>query len=541
MDARKVVRLAGVLIASQMRAGNSNANPRGFLGRPLAMAVIDAIAFVLLFSFSLFAGRTVDAVRPGLLEGLLGSFLPFVPLLGVAAVLVGGLMFELATTAKFANSDAVNWLPIRSVEYVVASSLALTVLYSLSIVVLGAIAIGLGIVTGMLPVALFAVALGVLGLVEGALLIEILRAVTQRAGSLGKKRGSAALVLRGAVFLLVILGFQLFFNPVILFDSVHTFGSLGPVAFAIPFLWGSDAVRAAVNGDLIGTLAGAAAQVGLLLGIAYLASRARSRFWVPSGGEVEFERHRFGERHAVLRALGLGPAGAALVTKDLRGILRRRELLPGLLLPFVIGILVVVQTRTQGGNSSGIRVFFQLGLLAWVAGLSALLLASASFGQERRGVVHLFVLPVRAAEVYRAKAAATLLVGLPVGVVLTVLGLVVYRPSLELAFVMFAIVAVVVAEATAIGLAFGSRYSDFQDRPRPQFVRSIPMLVATAVYFLVGGATGGLAFLLVSGFLPGTLAVPILVVGAVVVLALVVAIVWLGASGVRRLLQELPS
>src|ERR1700730_17878903 len=120
MEFRKVRRLAGVLIASQMRSGSSSSDPRGFLGRPSTLAVIDGLVFVALFSFSLFASRAIDSVRPGLLEGLLGSFLPFVPLLGVAAVLVGGLMFELATSSTCSGSDAVNWLPIRSADYVVA-------------------------------------------------------------------------------------------------------------------------------------------------------------------------------------------------------------------------------------------------------------------------------------------------------------------------------------------------------------------------------------------------------------------------------------
>jgi hypothetical protein len=535
-----VRRLAEVLVASQLRAGGSNTSPKSFFGRPVALLIVDAVTFAVLFALSLFAGHALDAGNPGLLRGAVATFLPFLPLIAVASALVGGLMFELASTSKFATSDAVNWLPVGSLDYTLASALALTVLYALSVVALGAVALGIGVVTGMLPIAILAVALGFLGLLEGALLIEILRGVTQRAGTFGRKRGSIALVLRAAVFLLVVLGFELFFNPVILLDSVRTFGALGPVGLAIPFLWGSDAVQAGLAGNGLGAVVGTLAQLGLVGATAYVATRARSKFWVPTGGEVQFERHEFGRHHALLRALGLAPAAAALAAKDLRGLVRRRELLPGLLLPFVIGVILLVQTRTAGATGSGFAGLFQLGLLVWVGGLSALLLSSTSLGQERRGVVHLYTLPIPAGDVYRAKATTTLLVALPVGFLLAGVGLVLDRPPWFLALAMLVLVVVVVVEATAVGLAFASRYSDFQDRPRPQFVRSIPMLGAMFVYLTVGGATAGLTLLVASGFLSATSTILLLAVGGGI-LAVVVALVgWVGSSGVRRLLREIP-
>ncbi|MCI4325585.1 MAG: hypothetical protein L3K00_06870 [Thermoplasmata archaeon] len=540
MDLRKVRRLAEVLIASQLRAGGSNSSPKSFFGRPRALLIVDVVAFVVLFSLSVVAGRQIQAVNPGFLTGAVATFVPFLPLVAVASALVGGLTFELASTSKFATSDAVNWLPLRSLDYTLASSVALTVLYSLSVVVLGAVALGLGVVTGTVPVALLAVGLGFLGLLEGALLIELLRGVTQRAGSFGRKRGSVTLILRAGVFLLVVLGFELFFNPVILLDSVHAFGSLGPVALVIPFLWGSDAVQAGVDGNSVGVLAGTLAQLGFVVAIAYVAARARSRFWVPSGGEVEFEAHRFGQGHPVLRALGLSSAATALVGKDLRGLVRRRELLPGLLLPFVIGVILLVQTRTGGTTGQGFAGLFQLGLLVWVGGLSALILSSSSFGQERRGVVHLYTLPIRATEVYRAKAAATLLVALPVGFALAIVGLGIDRPPLPTAVAMLVLVVVVVVEATSIGLAFAARYSDFQDRPRPQFVRSLPMLGAMFCYLTLGGATSALALLVGSGFLAPSTTLLVLAVGGGVLTLVVGAVAWSGSVGVVRLLRELP-
>jgi predicted permease len=538
MDLRKVARLSRVLIASQMRSGRAASDPGSFFGRPAAITVADAAAFLVFFVGSYFGSRFVEVASPGFLGSVLPGFLPFVPLLGVAAVLVGGLMFEFAASARFASSDAVNWLPVTSEEYVVASSTALAALYSFSIALLAGIALGIGAAAGELPVALFAVALGVAGLFEGALLIEVLRALTQRAGTLGKRRGSAALVVRAAGFLVVFLVFELFFNPVILFAAAKTLSDIGPVGLAIPFLWGSEAVTAALNGNVLVAGFTVAGQALLLTVTAYAAARSRARYWVPSGGEIVFEAHSYGSRHSALGSLGLTGPESALVAKDLRGLVRRRELLPVLLLPFVIGIVLLAE---DGGARGGSDAFLTLWLIAWVSGLSGLILAASSFGQERRGLIHLYMLPVPPLSVLRAKAVGALLVSLPIGLALATAGIVLSRPPLQSLPGALLTLSLGVGEGTAVGLLFATRFSDFQDRPRPQFVRPIPMLGATAIQFLLGGVTvaaglaltlGGPAFLLAPGFLVAV------VVGAG---GSVLGILYLTVVSGRRLLREFPS
>ncbi len=525
-------------MASQMRSGRASSDPGSFFGRPRAIALADAGAFLLFFFGSYYAGRLLEGFSPGFAASVLPGFLPFVPLLGVAAVLVGGLMFEFAASARFATSDAVNWLPVTSEEYVVASSAALAGLYSFSIALLGGVALGIGTVAGELPIALFAVALGVVGLFEGALLIEVLRALTQRAGTLGKRRGSAALVVRAAGFLLVFLVFELFFNPVILFAAAKSLSDVGPVGLAIPFLWGSEAVTAVLNGNVPVAAFTVAGQVLLLAGTAYAAARCRARYWVPTGGEVEFEAHAYGPTHSALGALGLTRPEAAIVAKDLRGLVRRRELLPVLLLPFVIGIVLLAE---DSGARGGADSFFTLWLIAWVSGLSGLILAASSFGQERRGLIHLYMLPVAPGSVLRAKAVGALLVSLPIGLALAVAGIAITRPPLPALPGALLTLTLAVVEGTAVGLLFATRYSDFQDRPRPQFVRPMPMLGATVVQFLLGGGTVAVGLALSFGGPTFLLSPPVIVAAVLVVGAALGGILVLTARNGRRLLEELPT
>ncbi|HEV8049556.1 MAG TPA: hypothetical protein VGP88_03080 [Thermoplasmata archaeon] len=522
-----------------MRSGRSASDPNSFFGRPVAIALADAAAFLLFFVGSYTAGVYLNTAQPGVVAGLIPSFLPFVPLLGVAAVLVGGLMFEFAQSARFASSDAVNWLPVTSEEYVVASSMALAALYSFSIALLAGVALGVGIVANAVPVALLSVALGVSGLFEGALLIEVLRALTQSAGTIGKRRGSATLVVRAFGFLLVVLVFELLFNPVILFDAAKSLSDIGPVGLAVPFLWGSDAITAVLQSDAPLAAATIAGQALLLAGTAYGAARARARYWVPSGGEVEFEAHKFGSTHPVLRALGLDRSEAALVAKDLRGLLRRRELLPVLLLPFVIGIVLLAE---QGSTAMGaMHAYLSLWIIAWIGGLSGLIVAASSFGQERRGLVHLYMLPVRPMGVLRAKAAGALAVSLPTGLAISVAGIVLTRPPLGAVPGALVTMTLSISEGILIGLLFATRYSDFQDRPRPQFVRPLPMLAATALQFLLGGVTVAVGLALSFGS-PSFLLSPAFVTVAVLGIGgLLLSLVFLTARGGARLLSEFPA
>ena len=151
------------------------------------------------------------------------------------------------------------------------------------------------------------------------------------------------------------------------------------------------------------------------------------------------------------------------------------------------------------------------------------------------------MLPVPPLSVLRAKAVGALLVSLPIGLALATAGIVLSRPPLQSLPGALLTLSLGVGEGTAVGLLFATRFSDFQDRPRPQFVRPIPMLGATAIQFLLGGVTvaaglaltfGGPAFLLAPWFLVAV------VVGAG---GSVLGILYLTVVSGRRLLREFPS
>jgi hypothetical protein len=535
MDLHSVRRIAGVLVASQIRSGRSTSDPRSIFARPSIFAVIDVALFSVLFLLTSVAVPATSRLSTLVLP-LLTAVLPFLPLYAVATVLVAGVMFELTATAKFAGSDAVNWLPVTPGEYVLASSSAIAYTYSPALAfILGpvaalALAVGLG---GSVALVAF---LSIVGLFVGAFLVEMVRSATQRVGASGGRRGRLSLVIRAAALLVLVLAIQLAFNPVFLLASLNGLATLGAASAFIPVFWSTHAMTLWLAGDSGLALVFVAAQLVFAAVLLLLAAELRVRYWVVEASEFSFEAHEYASQHPLLSALGLSRAEAAIVTKDFHGLTRRREMLPMLIVPIVIFIVILAENST--GTSIGPSRVWGLLFIAWAGGFLALLLATTSVGQERRAFQTLYAAPLSARSVFRAKAAAVLLPALVVTVLISVFAAILFDVSW---FAAGGMVLVGCAAAVAVGfwgLAFAARYSDFQERPRPQYLRPAAMVTATfsGMGILFAVLVPGAAALGSSG--------PAAVGAGMACLAVAVgatAVGWyLSRSGFDRLFRELP-
>jgi hypothetical protein len=194
-------------------------------------------------------------------------------------------------------------------------------------------------------------------------------------------------------------------------------------------------------------------------------------------------------------------------------------------------VLVLVEGTAFGGFVSVLWV-------GWVAGFFSLLIAGTSVGQERRALQSLFAYPLSAGSLVRAKATFVLVPSLVVAVALGLVVGVYFGLPASVVLGVLLLVAAASVVLTFWGLVFASRFSDFQERPRPQFLRPGGMLAAT----------GSGMVLLFAILIPGTFAL-LSPSSASVSLGLVCAALAVGVgglavlwtvSGFRRLLRELP-
>lgn len=539
MDLHRVRRLAWVLVASEMRSGRGTANPRSFVGQPGFLLVIDAFALGALAVLGSLFFHAAAVSAPALIGIAVSQGLPVLPLFCLGGVVLAGLLFELNRSVRFSTSDAANWLPLTPREYVLASSTAIAFSDSLIVAVAVGIALAIGGGSGDWPAVALSIGLSLNGLLAGALVVEMVRSATQRAtAALSGRSGRVALVGRLLLFVLVIVVFEVFFSPLLLYRLLGAITRLGPVSYWIPLLWAPLSVEGWVGGNAAGAALFLLLSAALTVGFVYGAASLRVRFWSPSPPEVRMEVHAYSESHAFLGRLGLDRVEAALVAKDLRGLFRRREMLPVLAIPAVL-LVVIAITGVTSGSPTGVGF---LGIYAgWLCGFAALWMATTSFGQERKAIQTLYQLPVTPSSIYRAKRAVPLLFAVAYAGILTV-ALAVLEPSQPLVLIgLFAANLSAGVLSALLGLAFAARFSDFQERPRPQFIRPWAMLLAMFVALPLNFGILGVAVLILTSIAAGAGAPIYLTVGLVVFVG---ASGWvfghLARSGAMRLLRELP-
>ncbi len=538
MDGHRVRRLAEVLVASQLRNGRATSDPKSFFGRGISILVLDVAAFLLAYFGATGFLSLASQVEPSIAGSSAAVLLPILPAVAMGIILVGGVMFELTASARFAGSDAVNWLPLVSSEYVMASTLAIAYSYSLPLALGFGAGLAIAVATGQYLTFGVAAALALLAVIEAGFLIEVVRSITQRMGSVVVGRaGRVTIVARAAIIVVVLLVLQFSFNPALLYDLLGPSGPGVAIATYVPFLWTSRIVYATHAGAYaVGGLF-AVGVAGLFAGCALLAFRLRERYWVPAPIEIKLAAHAYGETHPWLARLGFGPVEASIVTKDLHGLFRRKEMVPLLALPVVLGISGLVSLGASGSGSGP-------GTILWasiVAGFFALFLATTSIGQERRGLVNLYANPVPSRSVFRAKAGLVVLLAGSFGLAVSIaLGLL-YKLPFWSAAGTWAISLMATLEGTFVGLTFAVRYSDFQERPRPQYLRPAAMIGAMGVGMLVLLLTAGpLAFGIAAPQLGSAVLIPLLLFGAAVALLVIPITFYSARTGMDRMMRELP-
>jgi len=507
----RVYAIALILAKSQLRSGRSGRGGESIFRNPAILAVVDGICFAAcgLIGFAV-AGMilALPPVQAAPLTSAIREILVFVPVLVPSVVLVAGVLFELSVSSKFASSDSINWLPVTQAEYVTASTLSIAYTYSVVPSVIMGATLGPAVELGYGSAWVEMLLLSCVSLFYGGAIVEILRAAINRVSTVVMRRARrGALVLRLAATIGVILVIEVIFNFVFLIDLVGSFTSaLNAVEF-LPVLWASLAVRASLVGDSAQNVLYAAATVLFSAGMLWVAIKVRARYWSPTPSQVTVTTAEYtpGAGSPFLFSLfGLSAAEATLVRKDLKGLTRRRELLSYFAIPFVLGIVFVFQIffnpafgSGSGGAAQASTVTDQLPVW-FVGGLFGLIISSISFGQEGRSAPLLYSLPLTARQLLRAKMFTSMLLAMVATVSIFIVVTVISRPPPLVIFENLAVAIAITAEEVCVGTAFGAKYPDFQERPRPRFVDpfgiilmiivGMTVLLVTALPSILSGA-----------------------------------------------------
>ena len=183
MNPRKIREIASVLVKSQLRSSRSGTLGTRLFSSPIAVFILDVAVFIaaggLVYAILLALG-TLSPDMASLLNTLTLQGVTSLPALIAPFILVAAILFELSVSSKFASSDVVNWLPVSQTDYVTASVLSVSYMYSfLPALALGAI-LPLATRAGLLYAWGMAVVLSVISLFAMGALVEFMRAAINR-------------------------------------------------------------------------------------------------------------------------------------------------------------------------------------------------------------------------------------------------------------------------------------------------------------------------------------------------------------------------
>ncbi len=483
------MKIARVLVLSSSRARDRNTSK---LSEGTVNTVLGG-AFLLASAIGAYYLVNAIGLDPVTLAAYLSQFLVVMPSMTMFFCLIYGIMFEFNQSVFNVSVDAVNWLPISAADYVLGSTLS-TLYFSLPILaILVGATLGLSILAGTLGAWLLTITLSVLGALIGGFSMELIRVVFNRASSnIGRKSGSTAMIGRLVLSILIIAIFSSVYNFNVIIRITAWFTVVVGAAWFFPLIWPSMAILALTQADAVGAAAYLALSVALTAAFFYAGAWARAGNWVSEPVAISFNPAPGKRRTPDSKLLGLTQAESVVVRKDLRGLLRRREMVAFISFPFLMVIINVINGTYGEAFTPGAPTFNRLMFFA-LPGFGLLLLsfyvAAVGIGSEGSAFINLLSAPISPHEIARAKIVTALAPSIP-GLAVIVAAVIVFLgvdPLVTVFITVFGLATIV--ESAVVGLYFGARFADYTEVPRARFVSPNGVLVGMVALAIVVGGT----------------------------------------------------
>jgi hypothetical protein len=472
LNFKVILHLAKVLALSSVRANRTKGSvPTGFAKSPLFNILTAVIAFpVAAILATHFVGIFLEDIS---LSAFFLQISIFLPSLMILAAIMYGLLFEFSQSSAAGSSDVINWLPIRALEFVLASVLSMIYFLAPILAVVFGVTFGISLSVNMVDIGLLSLVFGVLGMFVGAFLIEIVRAITNRvSASFYKRSGRTTVAVRMLLFLVFMVAFILVSNVNFLFAILQQFmGGIGNAWF-IPILWPSLAVMSYLTAETLQLLVYALSSMGFAIVLLWAGVKLREKYWIPAPFSIKLKPPKlYTPKRGLLGSLGFTAAEAALIKKDLRGLTRRKEMIVWIAVPLALSLISLFsfQTSWEAATTTVDKLALFWGPLMGVFML-AFYMALTGVGQEGSAFLNLLVIPLKDREIIRSKLATALSPSFSALVAVTAFIQVMVQLRLEALIAIIVTLFAVLFECAFVGLAVGSRFPDFTEVPRARFV-----------------------------------------------------------------------
>ncbi|MGA2785550.1 MAG: hypothetical protein ABSF09_12710 [Candidatus Bathyarchaeia archaeon] len=492
-----IYKLAIVLTKSQLRATQRNKLVARLFGDPRSILIVDALLLLVLgtFGYALLSMNWItgfgDTVRNLEAEGLAG-----IPTSIGFAVIVLGVLYEISQPVQSMSTDLVNWLPISSTEYVAGSVISEAYLYSFMLsLFLGAL-LGPALYFGLGVVWVAAALMSVIALLTGSCVVEILDAVTNRiSSSFYKRSGRSGIVFRLGLTIIILVFVQLIFSGQIAVYLIKSIVHTVQVAWYVPVVWPSVSVLSLSQGSTINSTVFGALSIGFTFTLFQVAARVRARYWVPVPVSIRLSTRVYVPSKSLVSIPGLGLVESALLRKDFRSILRRREMARFMAIPFVLAASIGLSLFTSHSTSDSLSFVSILPLYIIPVTIFAQMLAMTSIGSEGYAVWNLYVAPIRPSQLLRAKLFYAISLGIVFCIGMAIFFSILVSSALPHLWVLMIVGIATVLEQSAIGITIGARFPDFRETIRSRYVSIWGSLLGIFVGLFVAFLTVSPVFL----------------------------------------------
>ncbi len=542
MNLRISLKIARVLTLASARARMSDSG-NSKLSNGLTSAVL-GVAFFIGSTAIAFYIASLTGIDAATLRLYLAQFLIVMPSMATFFCLIYGLLFEFNQSVFHTSVDVINWLPISATDYVLGSTLCtLYFCFPILAIVYGA-TLGVSIISGGFSIWVLAMILSILGAFIGGFTMELIRVVFNRASSsIGKRSGRTAVVGRLVVSILLIAVFSSIYNFNIIVQITAWFTSVAGAAWFFPLIWPSLSILALLASNILGAATYFALSVVLTVAFFYAGTKAREANWVPEQTTMSFASKPGEKRHSDEKLIGFTLAESAIIRKDLRGLIRRREMASFLAMPFIMVLVNLInggfsEAFNTGASLNARLIFFALpgfGLL-----ILGFYVAAVCIGGEGSGFINLLSAPISARQIARAKIATALTPTLPGLAIIVAAVEIILRPSLALLVFVTTFGLVTIVESVLVGLIIGARFPDYTEVPRARFVTPTGILIGMVAVSVVVGATFAVPFLLGTLGLGGLELIIDTIAVAIIGVALSTLIYRLTISETRKAYESAP-
>ena len=432
---------------------------------------------------SVYTGVTDQALRDLFYQGARSLFLSF-PSLVLILSLVFTMMGQIQRMGVRASLQPPYWLPITWEEHTLASTIANLIGFPLASLILFSSAIAtISIYLEQAPLATITIFALPASAFIASTTTEIFRILQVRLiGAVYKSTGKAAVWVRflGSMIFLVVFyvvwfAFTSGTGSIALIQSVA--GAQQAVWF-VPYVWLGMVLAAFVSGLFVQTVIFSLASILFILVLFYVAVRLNTRFGLYEPPAITVSRGVYAPKVGFLGKLGFSSLEAAVMRKDFKAFTRRRELMYVFIMPLVIILVPLMQylgiygTPVPGG-SRFLLAFILLGPGAIMAAMLGLMI----IGEEGESVWLFFSSPITARGLVKCKYAFVIIFSFVVMLVCGVIGILVARPSPDIAMALLIESILLIFALGAVSLGAGIKGADFTEAPRPRMVRPLTVLV----------------------------------------------------------------